>query len=212
VTEVAPTLDERALVAAVRAGDEAAFRRLIAEYGPAMLRVARRHVSNRAIAEEIVQDAWLGVLRGLERFEGRSSLRTWIFRILRNTAISRAEREVRTVPFSSLDDEGDDPAVEESRFQAEGRWAGHWAAPPEAWSPEARLLDAETRDVVERAIAELPRAQAMVISLRDVEGFSPEEVCNVLEISESNQRVLLHRARSRVRAALEDHLGERPTP
>jgi len=213
VTEVAPTLDERALVVAVRAGDEAAFRRLIAEYGPAMLRVARRHVSDHAIAEEVVQEAWLGVLRGLERFEGRSSLKTWVFRILRNTAISRAEREGRTVPFSSLDgDGGDDHAVEESRFQAEGRWAGHWAAPPEAWSPEARLLDGETRGVVERTIAELPRAQAIVISLRDVEGFSPEEVCNVLEISESNQRVLLHRARSRVRAALEDHLGERPGP
>ena len=205
-------LDERQLIDALRAGDEAAFMRLIRDYGAAMLRVAQHYVSSRAVAEEVVQEAWLGVLRGIDRFEGRSSLKTWIFRILTNTAMTRGEREGRTVPFSALgagDEEDSEPAVDERRFMAEGRWLGHWASPPEGWAaPEGRLLAAETQDVVARAIAQLPRAQAVVISMRDVEGFGAEEVCNALAISETNQRVLLHRARSGVRRALEDYLKE----
>ena len=206
--------DERRLLAALRAGDEGAFTQLIREYGPAMLRVARHYVSSRAVAEEVVQEAWLGVLRGLESFEGRSSLKTWIFRILTNTAISRGEREGRTVPVSALGGElADEPAVDENRFTQEGRWTGHWSSPPESWSePESRLLAAETREVVERAIAQLPPAQALVITMRDVEGFESEDVCNVLAISETNQRVLLHRARSKVRLALEDYMREATSP
>jgi RNA polymerase sigma-70 factor (ECF subfamily) len=206
---------ERELVEALRAGDEAAFSRLIREYGPGMLRVAQQYVPSRAVAEEVVQEAWLGVLRGLESFEGRSSLKTWIFRILTNTALTRGEREGRTVPFSALgagEDQDLEPAVDQSRFRSEGLWSGHWASPPESWSrPEVRVLASEVRDVVERTIAQLPGAQAIVITMRDVEGFGADEVCNVLAISESNQRVLLHRARSRVRRVLEEYLEERPT-
>jgi len=197
------------IVEALRAGDEATFAALVAQYGASMLRVAQMYVRTRAVAEEVVQEAWLGVLRGIGSFEGRSSLKTWIFRILTNTAKTRGEREGRSIPFSALEGAGE-PAVEPERFQAEGRWTGHWAAPPSSWSqsPESRLLGAETRQVVARAIAELPPAQATVITMRDVEGFSSEEVCNALDVSETNQRVLLHRARSKVRRALEDYLGD----
>jgi RNA polymerase sigma-70 factor (ECF subfamily) len=210
----APDLqDDRRTVAALRAGDEATFGALVAELGPSMLRVARMYVSSRAVAEEVVQEAWLGVLRGIDRFEGRSSLKTWIFRILTNTAKTRGEREGRTVPFSSLagdEAEADDPAVDVDRFHREGRWTGHWSAPPADWAqlPETRLLGAEARAVIDEAVASLPPAQATVIRLRDIEGFDAEDVCNVLEISETNQRVLLHRARSKVRRALEDYLGD----
>jgi RNA polymerase sigma-70 factor (ECF subfamily) len=210
---VSPTtnLEERRLVDALRAGDEAAFARLIRDHGPAMLRVALQYVSSRAVAEEVVQEAWLGVLRGIGSFEGRSSLKTWIFRILTNTAMTRGEREGRTVPFSALstgEEEEAEPAVDQRRFTDGGRWSGHWSAPPEAWSAPDRLLAAEARAVIERTIAELPPAQAVVITMRDVEGFDAEDVCNVLAISETNQRVLLHRARSRVRRALEDYLED----
>ena len=198
------------IVEALRAGDEATFAALVAQYGASMLRVAQMYVRTRAVAEEVVQEAWLGVLRGIDSFEGRSSLKTWIFRILTNTAKTRGEREGRSIPFSALEGAGDEPAVEPERFQAEGRWTGHWAAPPSPWRdvPESRLLGAETRQVVARAIADLPPAQATVITMRDVEGFSSEEVCNALDVSETNQRVLLHRARSKVRRALEDYLGD----
>jgi RNA polymerase sigma-70 factor, ECF subfamily len=198
------------IVEALRAGDEATFAALVAQYSASMLRVAQMYVRSRAVAEEVVQDAWLGVLRGIGSFEGRSSLKTWIFRILTNIAKTRGEREARSVPFSALEGSDGEPAVEPERFQSEGRWAGHWAAPPAPWSdvPEGRLLEAETREVVARAISELPPAQATVITMRDVEGFGADEVCNVLGLSETNQRVLLHRARSKVRRALEDYLGQ----
>src|SRR5437870_3240095 len=201
---VAPTLsnEDARRVEALRAHDEAAFAALVAEYGPAMLRVARHFVRDRAVAEEVVQEAWLRVLRGIASFEGRSSLKTWVFTILTNAAKTRAEREGRTVPLSAI---SDDPAVDPERFLQEGRWTGYWAAPPSPWSlPEGRLLAGEARAVIERAVAELPPAQATVLTMRDVVGFGPDEVCNVLEISESNQRVLLHRARAKVRQALED--------
>ena len=205
---------DRELVAALRVGDEATFARLVREHGPGMLRIARNYVSTLSVAEEVVQEAWLAALRSLERFEGRSSFKTWLYRILMNTAMSRGEREARTIPFATLAGEGGEGevTVDPSRFQAEGRWAGHWSAPPENWaSPEPRLLEAEARGVIDRTISELPRAQAMVITMSDIEDFEPEEICNVLDITLTNQRVLLHRARARVRQALEDYMGETTT-
>jgi RNA polymerase sigma-70 factor (ECF subfamily) len=201
--------DERRLVEAIRAGDESAFTALVREYGPMMLRVARMFVSSRAVAEEVVQEAWLGVLNGIGRFEGRSSLKTWIFRILTNTAKTRAVREGRSVPFSSLGGEDDDgPPVDPDRFLGDDtRFPGHWSSVPQSWgAPEDRLLADETLEVIEREIEKLPRAQAIVLTMRDVEGFDAEEVCNALDITETNQRVLLHRARSKVRRALEEYL------
>jgi RNA polymerase sigma-70 factor (ECF subfamily) len=189
-------------VEALRAGDEATFERLVREYSPAMLRVAQLYVGSRAAAEEVVQDTWIGVLNGIGRFEGRSSLKTWIFRILTNIAKTRGQREGRSVPFSALGS-GDDQAVDPDRFAQDGQWA----SPPRSFGPEERLLGRETLDVVERAIAALPPSQAIVITMRDVEGFGAEETRNVLGISETNQRVLLHRARAKVRQALEDYLA-----
>ena len=199
--------DELALIDGLRAGDEAVFAALVGRYGGAMLRVAQLYVRSRAIAEEVVQDAWIGVLNGSARFEGRSSLKTWIFRIVTNRAKTRALKEGRSVPFSELGPDG--PSVDPERFRGpEDRYPGHWATFPSSWAdvPEQRLLAAETLTRVETAIAELPPAQAIVITMRDVEGFDADEVCDALEISESNQRVLLHRARSKVRRALEEYL------
>jgi RNA polymerase sigma-70 factor (ECF subfamily) len=164
-------------------------------------------VGSRAVAEEVVQEAWVGVLKGIGSFEGRSTLKTWIFRILTNIAKTRGQREGRTIPFSALAAD-DEPAVDPDRFQGpEDRSPGHWASPPRGWGPEERLLGSETREVIDAAIAELPPSQAIVITMRDVDGFTSEETCNALDISETNQRVLLHRARSKVRQALEDYLG-----
>jgi RNA polymerase sigma-70 factor, ECF subfamily len=193
---------ETSVVEALRDGDEETFRRLVREYGPSMLRVARMYVSSRAVAEEVVQETWLAVLNGIGAFEGRSSLKTWIFRILTNIAKTRGRRETRSVPFSALAPD-DEHAVDPDRFAENGQWA----APPRAWGPEERLLGAEAIAVVEDAIAMLPPSQALVITMRDVEGWSAEEARNALDISETNQRVLLHRARSKVRQALEDYFG-----
>ena len=195
------------VVAALRAGDEATFTMLVDELGPSMLRVALMYVPTRAIAEDVVQEAWLGVLAGIGRFEGRSSLKTWIFRILTNRAKTRGERESRSIPFSSLapaDGDGDEPAVDPDRFVADG----HWSSAPEPFSslPESRLVGKETLEVIQSAVDRLPAMQRAVITLRDVEGWSSEDVRNVLDLSESNQRVLLHRARSKVRQALETYL------
>ena len=208
------SLEDRDLVAALRAGDEAVFASLVRELGPGMLRIARNHISTHAVAEEVVQEAWLAALNSLDRFEGRSSFKTWLYRILMNTAMSRGEREARSIPFATLAGEGmeGEPAVDPSRFQAEGRWAGHWTGPVESWaSPEPRLLEAEVRELIDKTIAQLPRAQATVITMCDIEGFEPDEICNVLDISLTNQRVLLHRARSRVRRALEEYMGDTRT-
>jgi RNA polymerase sigma-70 factor (ECF subfamily) len=205
VQELATAAD-RELVQALRAGDESAFTALVQELGPGMLRLARLYVSSAALAEEVVQETWVGVLRGIDRFEGRSSLRTWIFRILTNTAKTRGVREGRSVPFSSLAG-ADEPAVDPDRFLgADTRFPGHWAAPPEPWEGGERVIARETLDVIERAIAKLPPAQAIVITMRDVEGFDADEVRNALDISETNQRVLLHRARAKVRRALEEYM------
>jgi RNA polymerase sigma-70 factor (ECF subfamily) len=202
--------DDSQLVAALRAGDEASFARVVREWHPSMLRVAQIFVPSRVIAEDVVQETWLRVLGALDRFEGRSSLKTWVFRILVNTAMTRAHREGRVLPFSALYSPGRIPeaAVDPDRFRPEDdpRYPGHWAVPPREL-PEERLLAAETREVIARAIDSLPATQAAVIRLRDVDGWSSEEVRNALDISEVNQRVLLHRARAKVRQALEEYLA-----
>jgi RNA polymerase sigma-70 factor (ECF subfamily) len=201
--------DEADLVARLRAGDERAFEALVERHYGMMLAVARGYVRTRSVAEEVVQEAWVGVLNGIARFEGRSSLRTWIMRIVVNIAITRGEREARTIPFSTLAPEGDEPAVDPDRFRDESDgFPGHWRAYPANWAavPDDALLSRETLDVVMGAIGELPDAQRVVITMRDVAGCSAEEVCGTLDVSEGNQRVLLHRARSHVRNALERHL------
>jgi RNA polymerase sigma-70 factor, ECF subfamily len=201
--------EEADLVARLRGGDERAFEALVDRHYGMMLAVARGYVRTRAIAEEVVQEAWLGVLNGIDRFEGRSSLKTWIMRIVVNIAISRGEREARSVPFSSFASEGDEPAVDPERFRDENEgFPGHWRAYPGNWAslPDETLLGRETLEVIKRAIEDLPPAQRVVITMRDVAGCSPEEVCDALDVSDGNQRVLLHRARSQVRGALERHL------
>jgi RNA polymerase sigma-70 factor, ECF subfamily len=209
VTGLSP--DERRLVDGLRARDEDAFAELIDRYQASLVRVAMMYVGSRAVAEDVVGETWLGVLRGIDGFQGRSSLRTWIYRILTNTAKTRAQRERRSIPFASLGDGDDAPAVDPGRFLPPGDpAAGAWASPPRGWDglPEATLLGAETRSVIDAAIEQLPAMQREVIRLRDVEGFSSGEVRALLELSETNQRVLLHRARSKVRAALERYLAE----
>jgi RNA polymerase sigma-70 factor (ECF subfamily) len=209
--EHAVSLDDVRLVKALRARDERAFEELMRMYNPSLLRVAQIYVPSRAVAEDVVQETWIGVFNGIDRFETRSSLKTWIFRILTNIAKTRGQREGRTVPFSALErpDAVPEAAVDPDRFLAPDheRWPGHWSSKPQPW-PEEHLLGAETREVVDRAIERLPPAQRAVISLRDVEGWSSEETCNALGVSETNQRVLLHRARSKVRQALEDYFME----
>lgn len=203
--EPAGTLDDAGTIAALRAGDEAAFTVLVESYHPAMVRLAMAYVPSRQVAEEVAQEAWLGVLNGLDRFEGRSSLKTWIFRILTNIAKTRGVRESRSMPFSSVfEDVGEDePTVDPDRFAAHGEWV----LAPLGWgdSPEQKLESAECQALIGACIEELPVNQREVIRMRDVLGFSSEEVCNALEISETNQRVLLHRARARVRRALEEY-------
>ncbi|MDH5225151.1 MAG: RNA polymerase sigma factor [Actinomycetota bacterium] len=199
--------DELELVQRLRAGDEDAFMFLVDRLQPMMVRVARMYVSSQAVAEEIVQEAWLGVLKGIGRFEGRSSLRTWILRIVSNIAKTRGQREGRSVPFASLaGDDLDAPTFDPDRFLGPGEeWAGHWSTVPADWRgmPEERLAATETLSVVQSTIDTLPPMQAEVIRLRDVLGWTSAEVRNALDLSETNQRVLLHRARAKVRAALE---------
>ena len=200
--------DEQRLLDALREHDEEAFLDVVSRWRRAMLRVALGHVSTQASAEEVVQDTWLAVLEGLERFQGRASLRTWVFRILVNQAKTRGVREHRTTPFSSLaraEAGADEPSVEPERFLPADheRWPRHWKVPP----PEVRLEERELLRAVQSAIDLLPPAQRAVVTLRDVEGFPAEEVCELLGISDGNQRVLLHRARSRVRAAIAEHVA-----
>jgi RNA polymerase sigma-70 factor, ECF subfamily len=201
--------DDATLVDAIRRRDEAAFAELVRRYQGPLLRLALVYARSRASAEDIVQDAWLGVLQGIDRFERRSSFKTWLFRILVNRARTRAQRESRMVPLSADGDESAEASVPADRFLGPDHpeWPHHWAMPPKSWagSPERQFLSRETLELVDRAIAALPSSQREVITLRDVQGWTSEEVCNVLQITETNQRVLLHRARSRVRAALEHH-------
>lgn len=201
---------EAELIQALRNGDEAAFTSLVEQYYTSMVRIAMIYVPDQAIAEDVVQETWIGVLRGLDRFEGRSSLKTWIFTILTNRAKTRAQRESRYVPLTTAgDDEADDnePVITPDRFSPEGHWSSDNR--PDTWEaiPEDRLLSQETLSLIDQAISELPLGQREVIRLRDIEGWSSAEVCNVLDISETNQRVLLHRARSKVRRALEHYLA-----
>jgi RNA polymerase sigma-70 factor (ECF subfamily) len=197
------------LVEKLKRRDESAFAELVDRYGGTLLRVARMYVSSDAVAQEVVQETWLGVLKGIDRFEGRSSLKTWIFRILTNIARTRGLRESRSVPFSSAANPGEEASVASDRFLSAGHeQAGAWASAPMRWTtPEERLLAGETHGVILEAIERLPSSQREVITLRDVEGWSSQEVCNALEITETNQRVLLHRARSKVREAIERHLN-----
>lgn len=204
--------DEARLLAALRAGDEEAFAELVDRHHSALVRLARNYVPTQALAEEVAQDTWLAVIQGLDRFEGRSSLKTWIFRILVFRAQSRGVRERRTTPLSGLQDDGNEgPALPPERFQgSDALWAGHWAAPPRRWDgdSEGRLLAAETRTRLREAIARLPPAQRDVIVLRDINGLNAAEVCEILGVTEGNQRVLLHRARSKVRSVLEQYLDD----
>ena len=204
-----PAVD-RELIERLLRGDESSFEALVSAHHGTMFRVARTFVSKPDVAEEVVQETWLAVLRGLTSFEGRSSLRTWIFRILANRARTRATREARVVPFAELSNRGDasDEGDTIERFTA----SGTWAEPPADWqvhTPEALVLRAEAIDHLARALAELPRAQRAVVTLRDVDGWSASEVCAALDVSEANQRVLLHRGRSRLRKALDASLGVR---
>jgi RNA polymerase sigma-70 factor (ECF subfamily) len=208
------TLNETQLITRLRSGDEAAFLQVVGEHHQALLRVSRAYVSNQAVAEEVVQETWLGVLRGIGRFEGRCSLKTWIFQILINRAITRSQREARTVSFSALagsEMEQSQPLVDPSRLAGpNAEYPDRWAVAPQEWAmtPEQLLLSNECRTHIERAIAALPPVQRQVITMRDIQGWTNEEICNTLGISESNCRVLLHRARSRVRQVMEDYLGE----
>jgi len=199
-------------VAAIRAGDERAFLALVQRHHRAMVRLAGAYVPP-GVAEEVAQEAWIGVLKGLHKFEGRSSLRAWIYRILLNCARFRGSREARAVPFSALETDHGEPCRAKGRFLDAGhpRWPGHWVKYPEPWSEE-RLILKETLHLVEKAMDALPAHQREVMRLRDVEGWKSADVCEALEISEANQRVLLHRARSKVRQAIEPHLcrGENP--
>jgi RNA polymerase sigma-70 factor (ECF subfamily) len=210
-----PALDEMALVAALRGGDEAAFVSLVDRYQGPMLRLAMAYVPSRAVAEEVVQETWLGVLQGIGRFEGRSALKTWLFRILTNRAKTRGEREGRSVSFSSLaaaDADLSGPTVEPEQFHPPDhpQWANIWVSYPKSWGelPEDRLLAREIGACIQGAIDALPLTQREVITLRDVEGWPSEEVCNMLAITETNQRVLLHRARAKVRRAVDLYLRE----
>ncbi len=208
-----PVSSDRELEA-LRAGDEQAFLRLVDRHHRGMVRMASLYVHSAATAEEVAQEAWIGVLRGLHRFEGRSSLRTWIFGIVIHRAKERAIRENRTVPFSSLEAEKRDegPAVAPERFLPDGHeWAGHWAEPPSPW-PDTWAESQELIALVREAMATLPEAQRTVMNLRDVDGWDSEEVCELLGISEGNQRVLLHRARSKVRGYIEQKVGGERQP
>jgi RNA polymerase sigma-70 factor, ECF subfamily len=210
---VATERTEEQILAQLRDGNEEAFCALVRRHSPSMTRVAMAFISRRAVAEEVVQETWLNVVRGLDRFEAKSSLRTWIYAILGNCARRRAEQEQRLVPLSEFaadEASGDDFGVSRDRFFVEGRWAGMWSSAVPRWDdlPEERLLSSELRTALLEAIDALPRMQRAVITLRDVEGWPPEEVCEYLGVADGNQRVLLHRARAAAHAAVERYLEE----
>jgi RNA polymerase sigma-70 factor, ECF subfamily len=210
-TLVGATADDQRIIAGLRAGDEAAFTEMVDRYNGSLVRVAMRYVPSRAVAEEVVQDTWIGVIEGIDRFEGRSTIKTWLYKILIYKARARGERERRTVPLSALVGDDSAPSVPTERFRgSDALWAGHWATPPRRWDGDAeeRLLASEARSVIDAAIADLPPAQREVITLRDLSQFSSVQVCDLLGVTEANQRVLLHRARSRVRAALENYFDD----
>jgi RNA polymerase sigma-70 factor (ECF subfamily) len=200
-------LDDDTLIAALRRRDEGVFVDLVQRWSGPMLRIALAHLGSRALAEEIVQEAWLTMLRTLDRFEGRSSLRTWVIGIVVNLSRSRARAERRSVPLPA---DSNGPSVDQERFLPDNhpRWPHHWAIEPASWpTPEDDLIAGETRQVILDAITALPESQREVLVLRDLEGLPAAEVCNVLRLSDTNQRVLLHRARTRVRGAIERYFG-----
>ena len=207
------SLRDHSVVERLRRGDEAAFRELVLRHHAAMVRFAETFVPSRAIAEEVAQEAWVGVIKGIQRFEGRSSLSTWIFRIVANIARTRGAREKRSVPAATLVEElaeASGPSVSSGRFSGPpGR--GAWSEPPARWSdlPDEQVLAQLTIDRISALAAELSEHQRRVFMLRDIEGYTSVEVCEMLELSEVNQRVLLHRARSRIRATIESELGAR---
>jgi RNA polymerase sigma-70 factor (ECF subfamily) len=203
--------DEGELLAALRSGDEAAFSRIVSGWSRPMLTLARGFVSTQASAEEVVQETWLAVLKGLDRFEGRSSLRTWVFRILVNTAKTRGVKEHRTLPWSTVDGEDAGPSLDPALFQSAGdAYPGHWRAAPSAWpeevAVEGSVLAGEVRRELRSVLEQLPERQRIVLTLRDVLGHSSDEVCELLEISQANQRVLLHRARTAARAGIASYV------
>jgi len=203
--------EEGELIAALRAGDEAVFSRLVSEWSRSMLTLARHFVSTEASAEEVVQETWLAVIKGLDRFEGRSALRTWVYRILVNTAKSRGVKEHRTLPWSSVAGDDAGPSLDPALFQSTGEaYPGHWRAAPTAWphdvAVEGSVLAGELRGELRTVVDALPDRQRLVLTLRDVLGHSSDEVCQLLDISQANQRVLLHRARTAVRAGLAAYL------
>jgi RNA polymerase sigma-70 factor, ECF subfamily len=206
------TKAENTLLARLRCGDEEAFDELVNQHHSALIRMARGYVSDREVAEEVVQDTWMAVIESLNRFEGRSSLRTWVCGILIHKAKDRGVREKRHTTFSAFEsyDDDNDEAVDPSRFQQTGEWAGHWAFPPQPWddqTPEKLLASQQAVNAMQRAIEALPATLKEVLILRDVEGVDAKEVCEMLKISETNLYVRLHRARERVRAAVESYLG-----
>jgi RNA polymerase sigma-70 factor (ECF subfamily) len=195
------------LVAGLRTGAEATFAALLDAWSPGLLRTARGYVASPEAAEDVVQETWIAVIRGIHRFEGRSTLRTWVYRILVNIAKTHGVKESRTLPWSSLSADDTGPTVDPGRFQGPDEpYPGHWRRFPDAWpSPEAEVVWREARAMVDSVLADLPHRQRLVITLRDVDGYSSEEVCSILDITAANQRVLLHRARAAVRQRLEDY-------
>lgn len=207
--------EDRSLIARLRNGDEGAFDELVNKHHSALIRMALGYVAAREVAEEVVQDTWMAVIEGLPRFEGRSSLRTWIFGILIHKAKDRGVREKRHTTFSAFEsyDDDNDEAVDPSRFQPSGEWAGHWAFPPQPWddqTPEKLLANRQAVNAMNQAIDALPKTLKDVLILRDVEGAEVKEVCEILKITETNLYVRLHRARERVRVAVETCLEGRP--
>ena len=205
---------EEDLVGRLRAGDAAAFTSIVRGWSPAMIHVARQYVSSQASAEETVQETWFAVIKGIDRFQGRSSLRTWVFSILANIGRRQGSKEGRTVPTSPLDDPASGPTVDPNKFRPAGDpWAGGWhaEAAPSSWGPEAAALTAETRALLTAALAQLPHRQRAVVELRDVHGLPADEVCSILTLTPANQRVLLHRARAKLREHLADYYtGHQP--
>lgn len=209
--ELANATDESALVAALRSGDEHVFACLVDQHTPGLLRVARTHVRDDGAAEEVVQETWLALIHGIDSFEQRSSLQTWLYRVAINRARSRGVKDARTVPLSSFEPVDGGPTVDPARFwpDSDPEWAGHWAHPPRAWQrdPQVQVQSAELMSALRAAIDGLPERQREVIVLRDVQGLSTDEVAETLSLSSGNVRVLLHRGRAKVRAALEEYLG-----
>ena len=211
-TKPAPvTTGEAALVASLRQGDDGAFDELVNRHHSALIRMAMGYVADREVAEEVVQDTWMAVIESLDRFEGRSSLRTWIFGIMIHKAKDRGVREKRHTTFSAFEtfDEDKEEIVDPSRFHHSGEWAGHWALPPQPWdnrTPESLLASQQAVNAMQRAIEALPTTLKEVLLLRDVEGVEAKEVCGMLKITETNLYVRLHRARERVRQAVENYL------